>query len=450
MDRMLVISADGHSGGPPDLYRDYLEPRYHEALDALVALDEEWRDRAISQRRFTDATLDLIDRGGAIRGGGEFGAWELDRRLAELDREGVAAEILIPGHQVSLLPFFSHINSPHPPELRTAGARAYHRQLADMMADSGGRLFGVAEPGPCLDLDETIAELRWVADHRFVGVAPPGNVADPALPPLTDRRWDAFWSACEELGLALTVHAAFGLPQFGGVRDFGNMADDPEAALRMQMTADISIDQFPVDHPARQALTIPRRVVWQLIASGVFDRHPGLRLVLTEVRADWVPAVIEVTERHAAERGVRLARTVREYWHDHVWLAPSSPRPYELALRHEIGVDRFLFGMDYPHPEGTWPNTREWLSDAFAGVPVDDAERILGLNAIECYGLDPAPLRAVADRIGPTAGEVLGARPADALVAQFHDRAGYRRPQERVDPAFYDQMLAEDTVGIAG
>src|SRR5690606_7102528 len=144
-----------------------------------------------------------------------------------------------------------------------------------------------------------------------------------------------------------TVHAAFGLPQFGGVRDFGNMADDPEAALRMQMTADISIDQFPVDHPARQALTIPRRVVWQLIASGVLDRHPGLRLVLTEVRADWVPAVIEVTERHAAERGVRLARTVREYWHGHVWLAPSSPRPYELALRHEIGVDRFLFGMDY-------------------------------------------------------------------------------------------------------
>lgn len=447
---LVVVSADGHAGGPPELYREYLETEHHDALDALVEVDREWRDQAISQRRFSAQTLDLIDRGGAIRGGGELGAWELDRRLAELDREGVAAEVLIPGHQVSMLPFFSHINAAFPPQLRAAGARAYHRQLADMMAESGGRLFGIADPGPCLDLDATVRELHWLAAHGFVGVAPPGNVADPDLAPLVDPVWEPFWAACEELDLALTIHAAYGLPQFGDRRrEMAQMAEDPEGALMAQMAADISIDQFPADHPARQALTIPRRTVWQLMMGGVLDRHPGLRLVLTEVRADWVPAVIEVTERHFADGHAALARPPRQYWHDHVWVAPSSPRPYEVALRHVLGVDRFMFGMDFPHPEGTWPNTREWLADAFAGVPIEEARLMLGENAIDCYRLDAAPLRAVAERIGPRPADVASARPPDALLAQFHARSGYQRPEEQVDPAFYEQLLAEDEAVLA-
>ncbi|MCU1344492.1 MAG: putative amidohydrolase, partial [Acidimicrobiia bacterium] len=446
MDRMLVVSADGHAGGPPEIYRDYFEARYLPELDELTKVDEEWRAHAITQSRFSKETLDLIDRNDAIRGGGELGAWELDRRLAELDREGVAAEVLIPGHQVAMLPFFSHINVPCSPELRIAGARAYHRQLADFMAESNGRLYGIAEPGPCLNMASTLRELEWLAEHGFVGVAPPGNVADPGLPPLTDASWEPFWSACVDLGLVLTIHAAFGLGQFGDRnREIGNMATDinSEEALRMQMTSEISIDQFPEDHPARLALTVPRRAVWQMMMSGVFDRHPQLQLVLTEVRADWVPAVIALTEAHFADGHAKLARPPRQYWKDQIWMAPSSPRPYEVAMRHEIGVDRFMFGMDYPHPEGTWPNTREWLRDAFDGVPADEARLILGENAVRCYGLDGDRLRAIADKIGPTSDEVLGSSPTNpAVLAQFHARGGYQRPQETVDATFYGRMLA--------
>ena len=75
-------------------------------------------------------------------------------------------------------------------------------------------------------------------------------------------------------------------------------------------------------------------------------------------------------------------------------------------MRHEIGVETISFGRDYPHPEGTWPHTREWLRDAFAGVPEDELRLMLGENAIRFFGLDRDRLAEIAKRIGPTVEEI--------------------------------------------
>jgi predicted TIM-barrel fold metal-dependent hydrolase len=341
------------------------------------------------------------------------------------------------------------INHEFPAGHRAAGARAYHRQLADFMAASNGRLFGIGDPGPCLDMDATVAELRWLASHGFVGVAPPGQVADPALPPLVDPSYEPFWATCAEHGLVLTVHAAYGLGQYG--KEQGEMLAmmasqvGVEDTLRMQFTAEASIDQMPEDSPVRAAITAPRRVFWQLMVSGVFDRHPELKLVLTEIRADWVPATLELMDRHFSSSDHALTMSPREYWHRHVYVTPSSPRPGEVAMRDAIGADRFMFGMDYPHPEGTWPNSREWIQHAFAGVPEDELRAMLGLNAVECFGLDGDALATIAERIGPMPDEFLGEHAVHPEVVQsFHDRSGYNRPPEVVDEGFYRRMMVED------
>jgi hypothetical protein len=230
------------------------------------------------------------------------------------------------------------------------------------------------------------------------------------------------------------------------------MAEDvsPEEMLARQMTADIRIDQFPKDSPIRLALTRPRRALWQLMLSGAFDRHPALRIVFTEVRADWVPATLEILDARFENDRNGLTKRPSEYWAQHCYAAPSSPRPYELALRYEIGVERLMFGMDYPHPEGTWPNTREWLRLALAGVPEQEVRRFVGLNAVECYGLDAAVLAPVAHRIGLTPQEVMAGPEVDpALVAQFHARAGYSRPAEHIDASFYADMIDEDAAALS-
>jgi hypothetical protein len=125
---------------------------------------------------------------------------------------------------------------------------------------------------------------------------------------------------------------------------------------------------------------------------------------------------------------------------------PSSPRRYEIKRRSQIGVHRMMFGIDYPHPEGTWPNTLDWIRTAFAGVPEAEARRMLGLNAIECYGLDADHLSSIAQRIGPTAADLLEGpdRVQPALIEHFHLRSGYASPAERVDESRLQRSVSED------
>ena len=61
-----------------------------------------------------------------------------------------------------------------------------------------------------------------------------------------------------------------------------------------------------------------------------------------------------------------------------------------------------MWGNDFPHPEGTWPYTREFLKDRFWDIPIDETEQILGLNQAEFYRFDLDKLQPIADRIGPT------------------------------------------------
>jgi predicted TIM-barrel fold metal-dependent hydrolase len=308
-------------------------------------------------------------------------------------------------------------------------------------------MLGVAEPGPCLDLDATLRELRWLAANRFASIGLPGISADPALPPLYDSYYEPFWSACEELGLVLSVHAGWGQAQGTFYEFFASMMGtqtDPSlgiAALRERL---VNAEESPL------ALDIgPRRAMWQLMLGGVFDRHPKLRLAITEVRADWVPLTLAQLDRRAAELDTPFKKRPSEYFAAHCGVTPSSIRRSEVQMRHEIGVQQVLFGIDYPHYEGTWPNTRDWIRAAFAGVPESEARAILGENAIDLYGLDRPKLHRLAERIGPTVSEVLvaTAEVAPSLLDHFDSRAGFRYKPEPVNIKQIDTTFAEDLAG---
>ncbi|MCU1346290.1 MAG: putative amidohydrolase, partial [Acidimicrobiia bacterium] len=135
-----------------------------------------------------------------------------------------------------------------------------------------------------------------------------------------------------------------------------------------------------------------------------------------------------------------------EYFARHIYVTPSSPHRAEIEMRHEIGVGRLMFGVDYPHIESTWPNTFDWIRDAFADTSENEARRILGLNALEAYRLDADALAAVSARIGPWPGELFGqARGVDPkLLEHFHKRAGYLRPPDPIDEQRYESAIKED------
>jgi predicted TIM-barrel fold metal-dependent hydrolase len=446
MKPIMIVSADGHASAQPDDYRPYLEARYHDELDVLAKEGEEFAVMGMPFNSISDETLKIIDDDGAMSSGGVSGGWDFERRVRELDREGIAAEIVLAGIQSNVPPFFSSTNRPHPPDLRAAGARAYHRWFADAAAGADGRIFGVADAGPCLDMDETVRELRWVADHGFVGVQIPGDTGDPELPPLYDPHYEPYWAACAELGLVMIVHAGYGLEQ----DSYHQMFDRITKAMSGEGGAEgasVFEDPFFSTLDSRY-----RHAIWQLLLSGAFDRHPDLKLVFTELGASWVPAFIAGMDARFSRGDTPLKRKPSEYWRENFGVTASSIHPVEAQMRDEIGVDHLMFGTDYPHPESTWPNTRDWIRGAFVGVPETDARQILGENAVRYYGLDGERLANIADRIGPQSEALL----TDELdvsperIQCFSQRGGFSRPRDEVDAAKLDEVLSEDVAALVG
>jgi hypothetical protein len=159
-----------------------------------------------------------------------------------------------------------------------------------------------------------------------------------------------------------------------------------------------------------------------------------------------VPSTLAALDAIYARGGTPLRMRPSEYWMRNCSVGASSLRPSELALRHEIGVDRMMFGTDFPHPEGTFPNTADWIRVTFEGVPVDEARRILGENAIDIYGFDREKLHAVAERIGPTADSLFGrGEEIDArIVDHWNRRSGYDKPAESIDVVSWQSEIASD------
>jgi len=101
-------------------------------------------------------------------------------------------------------------------------------------------------------------------------------------------------------------------------------------------------------------------------------------------------------------------------------------------MRDEIGVEAISFGRDYPHTEGTWPNTTDYLSALFEAVPEHDVRLMLGENAIRFLRLDSSRLAEIAERVGPTIESITGPSRMDpALLAHLDDRCGFSKPAER-------------------
>ena len=225
--------------------------------------------------------------------------------------------------------------------------------------------------GRCSDVKGTIAELEWIAERGFVGTYAPGFVAYPHLPPLYDEFWEPVWAAYADLGLALVVHGGYGFAAGHHARgDRGRAYARVKAASGsdMDLVVDLTSGLFNDEGFFRDLRC--RRAMWQMMLGGVFDRHPTLKLMMTEVRADWIPG-----DAAAARRALRGAprRPPGEAAAERV-LAAQLPRRSVVHAqgrgrdRHEIGVDTIDFGRDYPHTESTWPNTLDYWKIIFAGA----------------------------------------------------------------------------------
>jgi predicted TIM-barrel fold metal-dependent hydrolase len=147
-----------------------------------------------------------------------------------------------------------------------------------------------------------------------------------------------------------------------------------------------------------------------MIWGGVFERHPKLKVSITEGTSIWVPEYLMLNDQRYSETHYsmklgdfrsHLSMKPSEYFARNVRLGASCMPRREAELRHEIGLGNLMWGSDFPHPEGSWPVTREQMLETFHGLPEDEIAAMLGGNAAEWYGFDTEKLAPIVARIGP-------------------------------------------------
>lgn len=457
MDNVIIVSSDSHAGVPQEQWPEYLEPRFHELLPSLHE-DNAVYPKAIYVLSSKRQGVGIPEVQEAHRTGWH-GLHDPVLRLADMDREGISAELIHHGDFRLGDMFHNATNNVYPLDAWAAGARAWNHWAADTFGFAMDRFLVVGAIGPCTDMDETLRDLHWIADQGFTGTFLPGFLRHADMPPLYDPYWDPFWSVCAERGMPVVVHAGFGTEQGVVFPQLQRILDD---VARAAGSTDLEVLFEHADAVSQESIeffhsflnnVVPRRPMWQMMLGGVFDRHPSLKLVLTEIRLDWIPATLRhldgVFEVHRSELPTKTMPS--ELWKSNCLAGASFIHKAEVEMRHDIGLETIAFGRDFPHPEGTWPNTTAWLRDAFAGVPDDELRLMLGENAIRFLDLDRDRLVEIARRIGPTVAEITGSVPSAApeLIDNFDQRGGYLKPAEggaRLPQV--DEMLREDLAGV--
>ncbi len=396
MDRYLVISSDTHAGPPSEAYRDYVDPEHREAFDrdletALALRSVILESASEEQERFREEWEEETGDGGRLA------SYDPAARDAALDAEGVAGEVIFPDADVlgggASAPFSAGLQSSGEldGELVMAGARAHNRWLAELCSESPERRCGVATVPILHDIPAALVEMQRVADAGLRAMMIPTLWG--SKPAYHDPVYEPIWAAAEDLGLVVNIHS-------GGA------------------SKDILPGPGLVPIYATEAWWWAARPLWVLLWSGVFDRHPGLRLAITEDGAWWLADIVErMDEKWVGGHNTRkfgtlfrdaIARRPSEYLGTNVFLGASTPSRAEIATRHRIGVRTLLWGNDFPHPEGTWPHTRRSIRDVFADVPTDETAQMLGSTTAEVYRFDTEELAATVARIGPTHEEIHG------------------------------------------
>lgn len=385
MERYLVISSDCHAGLPPQQYRAYLDPQYRATFDAALPIQIEETEKAA--KKFLVADINREWRAGNERP--LTGAWDHRERIKVLDADGIAGEVIFPDGitELNMPPFGAGLSLPTEnvdPELQWAGARAHNRWLAEFCAHAPERHAGVAITPILWDIDAGVKEIRWAKRQGLRGILIPSMWGKQ--PAYHHPRYEPVWSACEELQMVIHFHSGA-----APMEDYGEL-------------------------PGMMGLYISEvvwwsvRPLWFLIWGGVLERHPRLRIAITESTTVWVPELLQLLDFRYAETPYsaklgdyrsHLKLKPSEYFHRQVFLGASCMPRREVEMRHAIGIENIMWGSDYPHPEGTWPHTAAQMAAAFHGVPETELAAMLGGNAARLYGFDVNALTPLVKRIGP-------------------------------------------------
>jgi predicted TIM-barrel fold metal-dependent hydrolase len=356
-----VISADSHAMEPLDLWQKALSQRFGDAVPRVVKGYEGHAGTFFFAGREAFRIDDTVDPERAERERELEGAGNNPiERLRLLDRERIAAEVLNPTHGLLI---------PRIPDsaLRKACAEVMNDWLIEHCSENPRRMIGVALI-PIEDVSWAVAELKRVVARGMRGVMI-GLYPAESAPPYRSNLYDPFWAAVQEMDLPLTLHIVTGRVRDPSAYHGEEIARAPGAFVEL----------FNEGGPV---------LANEFIFGGILDRFPRLKILLSEFDASWLPILRYRLRRIQKFAGLKkLRQPAEQYLSENVYAAFIND-PLVVDQRHRIGLDRLMWGSDFPHPPCPYPNMRQNLdNEILVDLPPEERHKMVYENVAKLYNI---------------------------------------------------------------
>ena len=383
---LFVVDADSHWAEPADLFTKRAPEKYRDRVPRPEIIDgtPTWVFDGHPLGRFSPGGV--VGRDGRKEESADIalhhwthdqihvGAYDPKVRLEVLDECGIDAQIIFPstiglgGQDLGMV---------NDPDLTRLTIQLYNDAMAEIQSESNNRLLPLPLM-PAWDIDLCVQEARRVAALGARGVNMTSDPQDLGSPDLGDRAWDPFWEVCTELQLPVHFHigASITTMTFYGKYAWPSHDNDTKLAIGGSL---LFIGNA--------------RVVTNLILSGLFDRHPDLKVVSVESGVGWIPFILETLDYEMHENAPRKLAQLRklpsEYFRSNLyatfWFEKNGNKLPDLV--EAVGEDNILFETDFPHPTCLYPKPLETVQDKMATLSPEARAKILGENARKLYRL---------------------------------------------------------------
>ncbi|HEY7365465.1 MAG TPA: amidohydrolase family protein [Methylomirabilota bacterium] len=278
-------------------------------------------------------------------------------RLRDQERDGVQAEVLY-----GILGTTRRLNDA---EAAVELMRIYNEWLADFCDAHPDRYAGLA----CIPnhpVAAAVEEIRRVMKRGGVRGLEIANQYD--LVPLWDPQWASVWEVVNEARLPLHFHTV------GGQR----VEFDKLPGLLAKVARAVHLTAFQM-HMAS--------VLSSVIFGGVLERYPAMTIVIGESGIGWIPYVLDRMDAEWEDQFKELSLTMppSHYWRRQCRATYQTDR-IGIKLIDDLGPDTIMWGSDFPHPDGVWPDSSEYIQRELGHLPAAVRQKIVCENAGKLYG----------------------------------------------------------------
>lgn len=380
-----LVSVDDHVVEPADLWTSRMGAKADNAVPHVVrkqvptsAGSDElmWADvwvyedvevpliRAFQSVGMDPSEVDLVPMTlDEVRDGG----YDRDARLADMDHDGIEASICFPNNFVRFCG--QRFYEAKDKDVALECVKVYNDFLIEeWQAPSDGRLIS-STIIPLWDIDEAVAEVHRNAARGARCVSFSEIPARLGLPSMYSGHWEPFFQACAETDTVINMH-------IGSSSSQHTTSADAPPGIRI------------ANHFSNSAFSLSD---W--LYCGAFIRHPNLKIAYSEAQAGWIPFLVHRLDglwspgRDYRNPEPPLPAPPSTYLEDHVYACVFDDLD---CLKHldVIGEDQICFEADYPHPDGSWPNSRQQALLQTTGLTTEVRDKILRYNAAKLYRID--------------------------------------------------------------